>query len=589
MQEPVSGPPFRSVGDLLFPEDEMAAQDIIQKNHQNRDCSFGVKTPDTEKRPVKSKAEQQRREKNFKQAGKNPGSDKKKEFPEQRKQTVSVRVKNKDPVGHIGKQNRCQPGNQITQGNGKRRCKRKYCIDDPVHSSGCRTEEQVGGSLVLENIFMKSFQKSSSFAVKSEELYHENGGKHRAFWKIGRVIMKVYCEEVEMWMEARKKELLDAIYLILFAAFFYDGFLHTTMFQLKDHTQLHLMMQIVLLVFVFVKSSLTEEKKIRQIIFPAAVLLFFLVAYTRRSRYEVLVTIALLVIGAQGISFRKIIQIYFVMGILLMVIMITASQVGWIENLVYHQAGRKERIAFGAVYPTDFGAHVFYLCLAWGYLRKYRIRFGELLVMASCGVMVYVFCEARMNAGGILLFVLLVGYCKTRMIFAEKKSTVYLMNIISRWVMAFSVPLSAFLFVWMTASYDENSVLWQKLNRMITGRLALGKKGIEEYGVSLFGQYIPMVGSGGTTEPRANYFFLDSSYVNILLCMGTVVFVIVCLLYIKISIRAVEIQDTIFLIVIFCLALQCVIEHHMLEVAYNPFTLAAFAKMQNLGRKEKEE
>lgn len=179
MQESVSDPPFRSVGDLLFPEDKMAAQDIIQKNHQNRDCSFGVKTPDTEKRPVKSKAEQQRREKNFKQAGKNPGSDKKKEFPEQRKQTVPVRVKNKDPVGHIGKQNRCQPGNQITQGNGKRRCKRKCRIDDPVHNSGCRTEEQVGGSLVLENIFMKSFQKSSSFAVKSEELYHENGEKHR--------------------------------------------------------------------------------------------------------------------------------------------------------------------------------------------------------------------------------------------------------------------------------------------------------------------------------------------------------------------------------------------------------------------------
>ena len=127
--------------------------------------------------------------------------------------------------------------------------------------------------------------------------------------------------------------------------------------------------------------------------------------------------------------------------------------------------------------------------------------------------------------------------------------------------------------------YQAESLFWQSLNKLTTSRLSLGKKGITEYGFSWFGQFIPMVGSGGGTEPRPNYFFLDSSYINILLCMGTVVFCIVCVLYVRLSVRAYRQGNVVFLIILLCAALQCTIEHHMLEIAYNPFLLAVFAKI----------
>lgn len=37
--------------------------------------------------------------------------------------------------------------------------------------------------------------------------------------------------------------------------------------------------------------------------------------------------------------------------------------------------------------------------------------------------------------------------------------------------------------------------------------------------------------------------------------------------------------NVVFLIILLCAALQCTIEHHMLEIAYNPFLLAVFAKI----------
>lgn len=384
---------------------------------------------------------------------------------------------------------------------------------------------------------------------------------------------------IEFFLEKHKTEVLEETYLLLFAAFFFDAFLHTTMFQLKDHSQLHLMMWIGMLVFVFVKASLSEAMKIREMIMPAITWLFFMVAYGRRSRYEVLITLALLIVGAQGVSFRKIIWVYFVVGIIMMAVMITAAEAGMIENLVYHQPGRKQRIAFGSVYPTDFSAHVFYLCLAWGYLRKDRIKTVELAVFLLCGTGVYVFCEARMNAAGIVLFTVFLAYRKVRLYWAVKRGKIYELSRPIQWLMIISVPLCAGIFTLLTMGYQAESLFWQSLNKLTTSRLSLGKKGITEYGFSWFGQFIPMVGSGGGTEPRPNYFFLDSSYINILLCMGTVVFCIVCVLYVRLSVRAYRQGNVVFLIILLCAALQCTIEHHMLEIAYNPFLLAVFAKI----------
>lgn len=304
-----------------------------------------------------------------------------------------------------------------------------------------------------------------------------------------------------------------------------------------------------------------------------------MVAYGRRSRYELLITLVLLVVGAQGISFRKIIRIYFVAGIILMAVMITAAETGVIENLIYHQTGRRPRIAFGSLYPTDFSAHVFYLCLAWGYLRKDKIKTVELAAFLLCGVGVYVFCDARMNAAGLAFFALFLAYRKVRLYYAARKGKIYELNRLMQWLMIISVPLCAGIFTLLTVGYQEGNPFWEKLNRLTTARLAYGKIGITQYGFSWFGQYIPMVGSGGGTDPRPDYFFIDSSYVNILLCMGTIVFCLVCILCVSLSLRAYRQGDVVFLIVLLFMALQCTIEHHMLEIAYNPFLLAVFAKI----------
>ena len=83
----------------------------------------------------------------------------------------------------------------------------------------------------------------------------------------------------------------------------------------------------------------------------------------------------------------------------------------------------------------------------------------------------------------------------------------------------FSIVLSYF--------YDSSAAFWKVLDSTLEARLAFGKQGFEDFGVKLFGQKIDMIGNGGTTKYQGEYFFLDCSYVNILLTWGLILFCIV--------------------------------------------------------------
>lgn len=128
----------------------------------------------------------------------------------------------------------------------------------------------------------------------------------------------------------------------------------------------------------------------------------------------------------------------------------------------------------------------------------------------------------------------------------------------------FSIVLSYF--------YDSSAAFWKVLDSTLEARLAFGKQGFEDFGVKLFGQKIDMIGNGGTTKYQGEYFFLDCSYVNILLTWGLILFCIVIGIHIYTCNK--NKQDEYFLYAIAIIAINCVIAQHLMEIGYNPFPLA---------------
>ena len=373
------------------------------------------------------------------------------------------------------------------------------------------------------------------------------------------------------------KKILEIAYLTVFSGLLIYSFLNTTMFQIQWSENFLPYMRILLITCIFLRMCYSERYSTWEMIICAGIFVVFAVVFRRNGFDEVLNT-ALLIIGARGISFKKLVKIYFAISLILLLITIAAALTGHIENLVYMQEGRNIRIAFGCNYPTDFSAHILYLVLAYAYLRKEKISYFELLLIGGLGVFVYIFCQARLNSIclGIIMFVF-GGYkiwCKK----CTKKKCIPFGWKISTVLSAVPVLCVGGMII-CSMFFSSNNKFLVLLDRVLNYRLRLGKKGIDLYGLSYLGQWIPMQGNGGTVKEQVNYFFLDSSYLYVLLQYGIIVLMIILGAMLIINYRAYLNQDFVLILALCIVAIQCMVEHHLMDMAYNPFLWAVLADM----------
>ena len=372
------------------------------------------------------------------------------------------------------------------------------------------------------------------------------------------------------------RKCLDSMYLVAFALFLALAFMYTTTFEIEWPEYLYYNVRLFLAIVVFARIVYSEAYNLQEGILAIIICFLFLAAWRRNSE-EIMLNALLLIIGSKGISFKKMIKVYFGVTAGLLLFTMAAALSGKIENLVYFQNGRRMRIAFGICYPTDFSAHVFYSILSYAYLRRERIRYFEIAIIAALGTGVYYFCDARVNTVCIFVTAGVLLYNKIRTERAVKKGKSYQMNTIWSTLLALSTVLCATFMITMTLLYTSENQLTVFVDRVINNRLRLGKKGVELFGFSLFGKWIPMQGSGGSTKELARYFFLDSSYINIALQYGVLILGIVLIICSCIAFRARQEENWIFLWILAIVAVQCMIEHHMLDISYNPFLWALFA------------
>ena len=312
----------------------------------------------------------------------------------------------------------------------------------------------------------------------------------------------------------------------------------------------------------------------------------------------------LMMVAAKDVPFRKILQIYLLMNITIMGLAFIASLLGVIENLAYtDEEWDNLRYSFGCVYTTDFAAHIFFMILTAFYLYQERLRWFHYFGTCAVAGFIYYFCYAKLDTICILLMVLFFGgyhilqwqSSKEKVIvpgiekgqhqvFIFKRTKAYL-----RWkglwmgIALISMPVLAVFMYFLSVSYDADNELLVNINETITGRLALGKEGLADYGISLFGQDVPMVGFGGTTTLEETYFFIDSSYLYILLRYGILFLIMVFIIYGTICYK--HKKDTALMLAIVLLAISSFIDHHIMEEAYNPLIYALFAKTGDVMRK----
>lgn len=292
---------------------------------------------------------------------------------------------------------------------------------------------------------------------------------------------------------------------------------------------------------------------------------------SRFARTNTFIAYLIFIYAARKIDFKRILQVFLgTVGILLLVSVVGAVLRIFPNVTVTRGLGTNLRFAMGMVYTTDFAARVFYLCMAYVALRRFRLTLPEKISLFVIILWTGIVTGARLD---ILLMLLLLG----TVIFY--KQIVQLINWLgSRGLLiiqGFGI-LSIFL---MSLVFNPNNRVLAAINHLLSGRLVEGHIAFKNYSVNLFGQYIAEQGNGGFHPHIVHYFFIDSSYLITLLKNGAVTFMLLLILIAFVTKRLVKAQAYPLVIVMFLTVISSIIDQHLPELSFDFIFLVTMANI----------
>ena len=287
--------------------------------------------------------------------------------------------------------------------------------------------------------------------------------------------------------------------------------------------------------------------------------------YFQTNRLNFLVYSMLLVLLV-NVDMKVVLRNYVVVAGILVVGVFLLSVVGMVPNLQYNRAG-VIRNSFGFIYPTDFASHCFYLFLAISYLLKDKLIWTRTLFGFLLSAFIIKYCDARLNALSILLATVIFIYFYYS---KGKKLKIFALLPYSAIVFASVVTYLSYKFSW-------SDPFLVSINKLITGRLALGRKAFDTFEVHLFGtRNVQFIGSGGKTESVIGYNYVDSSYVQMLFTYGIVPVVLLIIIYVVASKQQYKDGQYLLVAILSLIAFNCMIEAFWFVPTYNIFMFLLF-------------
>lgn len=277
------------------------------------------------------------------------------------------------------------------------------------------------------------------------------------------------------------------------------------------------------------------------------------------------------IVAAHDVDFQEIIKwsLWVHIGALLFVI--GTCYAGIVENQIYVQgaSGTRIRDSLGFQYTTQGAHYYFYMILFWIYWRKEKITWKELALITA--VHIYFFIKTDTKNVMALGALAIIGAIILKYVpYLRKYKKIYSLIAVG------IAPLMSIGIILFSIRYDESVEWMKKCNDFITGRLRLGHNGYLNYGIRPFGQYV--------SWSEGDYHYVDSSYVQTLLCLGIVIFILVLIglvtMGIFISIR----KDTYFLLVYALFVVHSTFDSQLIWIGYNSF-LMFYSYIKNNERK----
>lgn len=285
-------------------------------------------------------------------------------------------------------------------------------------------------------------------------------------------------------------------------------------------------------------------------------------------------------VSAYNISFRKILKCFFLINVSIWLITTLAAVVHILPNLSYDRevldvidmtktGGTVFRYNFGYNYPTDYAAHLTYICIMWFVIRGRNIRFYDYILFLIGAIHVYRNCDARLDTICILFSLLLF------FIYNNSFHSGFWSNWIIKKLIIYASLVAAILILYLTYKYllDSEDEVISIINIILSGRLRYGSEAIEEYGIPIFGQHIKFYYG----DDPIHYNFIDSSFVQLLIVYGLVYFLFAIFCHVYVCKKNIKNFQLYVPLAICTVSLHSIVFQGLMNFQFNPFYLGLFA------------
>ena len=367
---------------------------------------------------------------------------------------------------------------------------------------------------------------------------------------------------------------MECAFLISFVCYYFYEFLGTTMVNRGFFVLPYRAASLVLIALAglqVLRASMLDRRHFYKVLLILGITGAYMVV---RSNKYIFIIGAVLVASSQY-SFKWVCGTSLIIGIGILGVVYFLSSQGLIPYLVFDSRGKYLAHALGVNYSTDCAAHWFYLFAGYLVLRDNRIRFWEYPLYLLGIYLLFHITRGRISAACMIILLIMSGCLQLQETLNDKGKR-FFMNFSK--CLTLVTAVSALISVGMTWVFDSSNEWMSALDLALERRISMGQKALLEYGISLFGHEIPQIGMGRSFSQPAGYFFLDNSYIEVLLERGVLIFLLICGMMTYIAYKAYKRRNYIVLSVVAVIALHCMIEHHLFDLSYNFFLLLALAR-----------
>ena len=376
-----------------------------------------------------------------------------------------------------------------------------------------------------------------------------------------------------------KKINSNQLFFLSFVVYFLPTALLETTFSEVIGDHLLRMISYLCLPLILFKIFVVDHWSKRELLLISGALLLGIINWRVAHNVELLMVVPFIV-GAKNVKFKDIIQWYIYLICLLMILAIIYSLIGIIPNLIFHPAFRPPRYSLGMIYPSVISAHFLFLVLAYCYLRFNKLNIYDYVAIIIGSLICMKLTDTRLDFLAAIITIPV-------MIIAQRAFNDHYHSrvLASFWWMA--TPVLCTIMIFCSYFYTSKNKVLHMIDAMLSGRLALGHDAFARYNINIFGRTIvehSFVGTRGLQlsnhfgDANAHYFYIDSSFLRMIILWGIISFVAVIFCITFIALRSTIDRTFVLSAITLIASLNFMLEPHIIQIVYNPFILSLLAQ-----------